>query len=200
MRGRARRWTVPEVEAAGRLRLAVMGVWQTRRIRDLNRELLKTLDEKELLIRQKEFLIGEVNHRVQNSLQLVSGFLMLQAQVLRQHGLQAAIEEARRRISAVSLVHRRLYRADQLEAIDAARYIDELLDDLDRIHGPDWEPNLLLATCIRVMLPTDRVIGLGLVLNELVINANKYAYGGAAGPLRVTLTEDRNLFRLIVAD
>jgi two-component sensor histidine kinase len=50
------------------------------------------------------------------------------------------------------------------------------------------------------MLPTDRAVGLGLVLTELVINANKYAYGGAPGPLRVTLTEEANRLRLIVAD
>ena len=47
---------------------------------------------------------------------------------------------------------------------------------------------------------TDRAASLGLVLTELVINANKYAYGGAPGPLRVTLMEDRNLFHLTVAD
>ena len=199
VRGRAQRWTVLEVEAAGRLRLAVMGIWQNRRIRDLNRELLQTIDEKELLIRQKEFLIGEVNHRVQNSLQLVSGFLMLQARSSDNPVLQAAIEEARRRLFAVSLVHRRLYRADQLEAIDAARYIEELLGDLVASIGPEWEPNLI-KDLHPLMLPADRVVGLGLVLNELITNANKYAYGGDAGPLTVTLVADRNLFRLIVAD
>ncbi|HEY7386768.1 MAG TPA: histidine kinase dimerization/phosphoacceptor domain -containing protein [Beijerinckiaceae bacterium] len=199
VRGRSRPWTIPEIEAAGRLRTAVIGVWQNRRIRDLNRQLMNTIEEKELLIRQKEFLIGEVNHRVQNSLQLVSSFLALQARASDDANLRAAIDEARRRLTAVSLVHRRLYRADQLEAIDAARYIDELLADLLVSMGEDWRAHVA-SDLQPVTLPTDRAVGLGLVLTELVINANKYAYGGAAGPLHVTLVEDRNQFRLIVAD
>ena len=199
VRGRARRWTIPEVEAAGRLRTAVIGVWQARRIRDLNRELMANIEEKELLIRQKEFLIGEVNHRVQNSLQLVSSFLALQARASEDPNFHAAIDEARRRLTAVSLVHRRLYRADQLEAIDAARYLDELLADLVVSLGEEWTPHLV-TDLQPISLHTDRAVGLGLILTELVINANKYAYGGAAGPLHVTLAEDRNRFRLIVAD
>ena len=199
MRRRAHPWTLPEIEAAARLRVAVNGVWQNRRIRELNRQLLNTLEEKDRLIQQKEFLIGEVNHRVQNSLQLVSSFLALQARASEDPALHTAIDEARRRISAVSLVHRRLYRADQLEAVDAARYVDELLDDLIASMGGEWEQQLV-RDLEPVMLLTDRAVGLGLVLTELVINANKYAYGGAPGPLRITLTEDGNRLRLIVAD
>ena len=199
VRGRARRWTIAETEAAARLRIAVVNAWQTRRIRDLNRQLLNTLDQKELLLKQKEFLIGEVNHRVQNSLALVSSFLTLQSKASDDAALQGALEEARRRITAVALVHRRLYRADQFEAIDAARYIDELLNDLASSMGKDWASHLL-RDLQPAMLPTDRAVALGLVLTELVINANKYAYGGAPGPLRVSLTEDRNLLHLTVAD
>jgi two-component system, chemotaxis family, sensor kinase Cph1 len=199
VRGRSRRWTIPQVEAAERLRTAVISVWQNRRIRDLNRQLLKTLDEKELLIKQKEFLMGEVNHRVQNSLQLVSSFLALQARSSDDPALRTAIDEARRRLSAVSLVHRRLYRSDQLEVIDAARYIDELLADLILSIGEEWRP-LIALDLHPVMVPTDRAVSIGLVLTELVINANKYAYGGGAGPLWITLSEDRDRFRLVVAD
>lgn len=200
VQGKARRWTLPEIEAAGRLRVAVMNVWQTRRIRDLNRELMSMIEQKETLLQQKEFLMREINHRVQNSLQLVSSFLSLQARDSGDATLHAAIEEARRRIAAVSLVHRRLYSsADQLEAIDAARYVDDLLTDLVGSIGDDWNRHLI-RDLQPVMVPNDRAIGLGLVLTELVINVNKYAYGGAPGPLRVTLTEDRNVFRLTVAD
>ncbi len=199
VRGRARRWTIPEIEAAGRLRIAVTNVWQTRRIRELNRQLLSTIEQKETLIQQKEFLLGEINHRVQNSLQLVSSFLWLQARDSEDDGLKAAVEEARRRIRAVSLVHRRLYSSDQLETVDAARYVDELLDELVQSLGEEWATHLS-RDLQPLMLPTDRAVGLGLVLTELVINANKYAYDGAPGPLRVTLAEDRDLLRLIVAD
>jgi light-regulated signal transduction histidine kinase (bacteriophytochrome) len=199
VRGRARRWTLPEIEAAGRLRVAVTGVWQNRRLRDLNRRLMDTLDEKDLLLQQKEFLIGEVNHRVQNSLQLVSSFLALQARASDDPKLNAALDEARRRLSAVSIVHRRLYRTDQLDAVDAGRYAEELLTDLVSSMGVEWKPHIV-RDLQPVMLPTDRAVGLGLVLTELVINANKYAYGGGPGPLRITLAEDRSTFRLIVED
>jgi two-component system, chemotaxis family, sensor kinase Cph1 len=187
------------VEAAGRLRLAVTGVWQNRRMRDLNRQLMDAIHEKDVLLQQKEFLIGEVNHRVQNSLQLVSSFLALQARASDDPKLNAAREEARRRLSAVSTVHRRLYRTDQLDAVDAGRYAEELLADLVSSMGPEWEAQVV-RDLQPLMLPTDRAVGLGLILTELVINANKYAYAGGAGPLRISLIEDRNTFRLVVED
>ncbi|HEY0293280.1 MAG TPA: histidine kinase dimerization/phosphoacceptor domain -containing protein [Hansschlegelia sp.] len=197
--GRSRRWTTSELEAAGRLRSAVVEVWQARRLRELNRRLVATIDEKDLLIQQKEFLIGEVNHRVQNSLQLVSSFLALQARGAEIPELSAALEEARRRLTAVALVHRRLYRADQVESVDAARYVEELVADISSSIGDDWAAALSLDLA-PVLLPTDRAISLGLILTELVINATKYAYGGAAGPLSISLYGDRANFRLVVAD
>jgi light-regulated signal transduction histidine kinase (bacteriophytochrome) len=197
--GRSRRWTGPEIEAAGRLRAAVIEVWQACRLRDLNRRLLTTIDEKDLLIQQKEFLVGEVNHRVQNSLQLVSSFLALQARGSNQPELSTALEEARRRLTAVALVHRRLYRADQVQAVDAARYLDELAADISSSLGAEWSRKITLNVA-PVLLPTDRAISLGLILTELIINATKYAYGGEAGPLSITLVEDRANFRLTVAD
>lgn len=199
VRGRARRWSIPEIEAAGRLRAAVTAVWQNRRIADLNRQLFATLDEKDVLLRQKQFLMREVNHRVQNSLQLVSSFLALQGRTSEEDAVQSAMEEARRRISAVSLVHRRLYLSDQIDAIDAGRYFDELLTDLVSSLGDDWEKQFV-RDLEPVMLPTDRAIALGLILTELVINANKYAYGGAPGPLRVSLAGEGSRVRLTVAD
>ena len=79
VRGLARAWTAPEIDAAIRLRTAVLEVQQNRQIYELSRQLTLILQDKDVLLQQNAFLIGEVNHRVQNSLQLVSSYLALQA-------------------------------------------------------------------------------------------------------------------------
>jgi light-regulated signal transduction histidine kinase (bacteriophytochrome) len=199
IRGRARPWTVPETEAAGRLRLALLEVRRGRQLQDLNRQLIASLNEKDLLLQEKQFLIGEVNHRVQNSLQLVSSFLALQARASDLPELRVALDEAQRRLGAVALVHRRLYRGDQVELVEAARYIEELCADTVTAIGEDWRQQILLDVA-PLLLPADRAVTVGLVLTELIINATKYAYAGQAGPLEVSLQDERVRFRLVVAD
>lgn len=199
VRGRSRPWSTPTVEAVAHLRNTLLEGRRTHRLRELNGRLNETLTDKEALIQQKELLLREVNHRVQNSLQLVSSFLGLQARASDSDLLKESFEEARRRLAAVALVHRRLYRADQIETIDLARYIDDLAAEMLESMGPEWRGKLTLNVA-PVMLPTDRAVTLGLVLTELVINANKYAYGGAPGPIDITVEPDGSRFRLIVAD
>lgn len=199
VRGRARRWSLAEVETASRLRNALLEARQRQRMRELNLRLAETVRDRETLLEQKEVLLKEANHRIQNSLQLVSSFLGLQARALDDEALRAPLEEARRRLHAVALVHRRLYRADQIETIDLARYIEELVGDMLESMGPEWNECVSLDLS-PISIPTDRAVTLGLVLTELVINANKYAYGGAPGPISVTLEAHLSTFRLIVAD
>lgn len=199
VRGRSRRWTLPEVDAALRLREGLLGARGHRRLVDLNLRLTEAVSEKDNLIQQKELLIKEVNHRIQNSLQLVSSFLGLQSRDMRDPTLHAAFEEARRRLQAVALVHRRLYRADQIETIDLARYLEELVGDMNDSLGKEWA-GLISVDAHPVLAPTDRAVTLGLVVTELVINANKYAYGGAPGPIAVTLEEHNDKLRIVVAD
>ncbi len=196
---KARRWTIPEMESADRLAGAIQTIWQTRRIQTLNTELLQLVREKDGLLTQREFLLGEVNHRVQNSLTLVSAFLSMQARKSPDASVRNALEEARHRISAVSLVHRRLYGTDQLRMVDAARYIDELLEDILATLDEEWRSQIQ-RDLHPVFISNDRAISMGLVLTELIINANKYAYGGRPGPLTVTLTTDGEAFQLTVAD
>lgn len=199
VRGRARGWTVPEIDAAARLHNVLLGVRQTRHVHELNLRLTETLRDKDLLLTQKEFLIGEVNHRVQNSLQLVSSFLALQARKSASPELHDALEEARRRLSAVGLVHRRLYRSDQFQTIDAARYIEELCADAMSSMGSDWLTFLSLDLT-PVTLSADRAITLGLIVAELITNINKHAYSGKAGPIEVRLSGGAVVFCVVVAD
>lgn len=197
--GHSRRWTLPETEAAGRLRSALLNVRQNRRIQELNERLTLILRDKEALLEQKDYLIGEVNHRVQNSLQLVSGFLSLQSRGAGLPEVKSALDEARRRLTAVALVHRRLYRGDQVQTVDASSYFHELCLDLVGSMGREWAA-LLTLDLAPVIVASDRAVTLGLVLTELVINVNKYAYEGLPGPIEVMLSAQHAHLMLIVAD
>jgi light-regulated signal transduction histidine kinase (bacteriophytochrome) len=199
VRGRARRWSLPEVETAARLRVGLTEQRQRQQLLDLNRTLRETVAAKDGLIEQKEFLLREVNHRVQNSLQLVSSFLGLQSRATDDPTVQSQLHDAQQRLNAVALVHRRLYRGDQIEIVDLARYIEELVGELETAIGEEWSEHIVLNLA-PVMLNTDRVVTVGLVLTELVINANKYAYGGRPGPIEIGLELSGPTLRLVVAD
>jgi len=199
VRGRSRPWSLAEIDAVGRLRGVLIEQRRQRRLRDLNQQLSEAVSEKDGLIQQKEMLLKEVNHRIQNSLQLVSSFLGLQSRAAGDATLHAAFEEARRRLSAVALVHRRLYRADQIEMVDLGRYLEDLVSEMGAAMGDEWAGKITLEAQ-PVLVPTDRAVTLGLVVTELVINANKYAYDGAPGPIEVTLSSHLDRLQLTVAD
>jgi len=197
--GRARRWTFAEVEAAGRIRRLLFEARQNRRLRELNTELTATVADKETLLLQKDYLLKEVNHRVQNSLQLVSAFLQLQARSVKDPALSVHLDEAQRRLSAVALVHRRLYSDDRVETVDLGRYLEDLCGEIRGSMGTEDAHHMRLDLA-PVLVPTDKAVTVGLILTELVINASKYAYGGKPGPVTIALDEHRNRFRLVVAD
>lgn len=199
VRGKARAWTLAELEAAQRLRNALFDARKSRRLQELNRELAAILADKESLLRQKDYLVKEVNHRVQNSLQLVSSFLNMQARSVNDAALTLQLDEAQRRLSAVALVHKRLYRDDNFETIDLGRYLEELCLDIQGSMGDGWQKHFS-ANFDCLLISADRAINIGLVLTELIINANKYAYAGQPGPLSVRLDRHRSRFTLIVAD
>lgn len=198
VRGRASAWTLAQTESAVRFVKLALEARNNERIRQLNRELTTTLKENESLILQKDFLLREVNHRVQNSLSLVSAFLRMQARNTSED-VKAQLEQAERRLMAVGLAHRRLYQGDSVEIIDLSRYLDELVGELLNAMDARWRAGISLDFS-PTLIGTDRAVSIGLIVNELVTNATKYAYGGEPGPLYIGLEQYRDKLRVIVAD
>ena len=200
VRGTARRWSTPEVESAGRFRDALFELRAIRQMREVNLSLRESVADKELKLEHQDYLLREVNHRVQNSLSLIASFLALQAREVRE-GVNAAevLREAQRRVKAVSLVHSRLYRSDQFETVDLGRYFGELLQDMAESSGPDWAAQMT-SELAPIGVPAQRAVTWGLLLTELIINAQKYAYGGGPGPLEVRLEPAGSGLRLVVTD
>lgn len=198
--GRARRWTQEETAAAHRLRHLLREAHDAAELRRLNGALERAAADMDAALTQKDILMREVDHRVQNSLQLVSSFLAIQARDAGPGHVAEQLLEARSRLSAVALVHRRLYRDDEIRTVDLARYLTDLMDDLKASLGPDWSRGMTLDLA-PVLIPTDRAVNVGLIAAELVINATKYAYPGAgSGPIHLRLAQHDAQLQLIVAD
>jgi chemotaxis family two-component system sensor kinase Cph1 len=136
--GRSRAWSSAEVDTVALLRSDLEEMRSTQRLRDLNKRLIETVAEKDVLLDQKKFLIGEVNHRVQYSLQLVSSFLSLQAKDSSDTAFKNGVIEATRRIGAVSLLHRSLYHSEEIGVTDCGRYLEDLVEHLIGSIGEEW--------------------------------------------------------------
>ncbi len=199
VRGVAAIWNNNKIDAIHRIGRVISESYQRQRIAGLNRELEKTLQQKDELLKQKDFLMREINHRVQNSLQLVSTFLKMQARETQDASIVQHLDDARARISAVALVHRRLYSDNYVGSVDLARYLSELSNELFLSMGEEWRSRHT-SNFAPVLMDADRAINLGLIFSELITNANKYAYGGAPGPTSACLDHHLNEVRLIVSD
>ena len=148
-----------------------------------------------------EALLREVNHRVANSLQLVSAFVQLQAAALDDEGARTALGDTQRRIEAIGQVHRRLYTSDNVEAVDMAAYLDALVREMQDSWAGAVRARLTL-NADPISLGADRAVSLGVIVNELITNACKYAYQpGEDGEVRISLRQDgEGALKLVVED
>ncbi|CAO3448497.1 sensor histidine kinase [Azospirillum largimobile] len=147
-----------------------------RRVVERTASLQRTIGERDAALAQKDLLMREVNHRIKNSLQVVSSLLGLQGQAVGDPRLSGHLLEAGRRVQAIADIHRLLYRVDDVHFIPFHDYLTELCRELERSarsEGGDWRLDLAVEP---VEVPTDHAVPLGLLANELVMNAIKHAY------------------------
>jgi light-regulated signal transduction histidine kinase (bacteriophytochrome) len=197
--GEAREWSGAEIDAALAMRAAIAEQLDRQELHRLNRQLRHAVSEKEKLIAHKDLLMREVHHRVQNSLQIVNSMLYLQERESGSDEVRGQFELARQRLTAVAMVHRRLWRTDQVGDVRLDTFMDELIEELTAVWDPRWR-NTITQHIAPVTLSTDKSILLGLIVTELLTNAVKYAYAGQPGPLLIEGARGDSGVRLIIAD
>jgi two-component sensor histidine kinase len=166
-------------------------------------DLETSLAEKSGLLEEKNVLLKEVHHRSKNNMQIISGLLTIQSEVLENETFANALEETRRRIGSMASLHENLYRNDDLKDVNVRGYIESIvipIRDLSRAKHP-------VAVTIDVedtKLDIDVASPLGLIVNELVSNCYKHAFSDLEDRTDLSITVsfkgDDDFYTLTVED
>lgn len=166
-----------------------------------NTSLQQLLTEKDKLLDEKEWLVKEIHHRVKNNLQIIISLLNTQTAYLDNEAALTAIRDSQHRMRAMSLIHQRLYQSEVDSSIDMQYYIRELVEYLN--------DNFNLGHRVRFDLQMEKIdldvaqaVPVGLILNEAITNAIKYAFSdNRGGTITVSMRHaaDNNLL-LVVSD
>jgi PAS domain S-box-containing protein len=148
---------------------------------------------------RQALLTREISHRVKNSLQLVASLLGIQAKGSTHEEVRSALEDAWTRVQTIAQVHDHLWKRREVTTIELAEFLASLCAGL-RATAPLHR--IVYESAGTISVPTDRAIPIGLLLNELVTNAVKYAYPASVGGeihVRLSLSDPGHI-RLEVAD
>ncbi len=153
-------------------------------------------------LRDKETLIKEVHHRVKNNLQIVSSLLALQGRQVDDSKARDYFSETENRVQSISMIHEKLSLSEDLSSLDLSEYVNDLVKQLSMSFGVPSSGVRLSVDVPEREMDIDALIPCGLIINELVSNAFKYAFlTGSGGSLHVGISPmAEGLTELVVRD
>lgn len=164
----------------------------------LENEVSRRTNELSKALNMKNLLLKEVHHRVKNNMQIIISLLRLQSNKLNDKKLQDAVAVSEQRIKAMASVHEMLYTQEDISEIKAEQYFRLLSNEAHSAY--DTFGNIVITIETELLLVMERAIYLGLIINELVINACKYAFDSQGGEINISLMLEQGREVLIVKD
>jgi two-component sensor histidine kinase len=140
------------------------------------------------LLQQKEWLLKEVHHRVKNNLQIVMSILNTQSAYLQNDVALEAIRGSQHRVNAIALLHQKLYSGATVALVSMPAYIAELIDYLSDSFDTSYRRIKIRQILDPLSLDPALAVPVGLILNEAITNAIKYAFDRNGGEIMVTLS------------
>lgn len=162
------------------------------KLQESNREIQRRSTEKETLLK-------EIHHRVKNNLQIVSSLLTLQAAKSESNYNKDVFLDCQNRIKSMAIIHEQLYSKGDMARIATDRYIEEIANSLYRTYISKISVALDLHLD-RIHLSIDQSVPFGLILNEILVNCFKHAFGSEGGHIKIHLIHKNDQIELEVCD
>jgi PAS domain S-box-containing protein len=127
-------------------------------------------------LKERELLLQEIHHRVKNNLQVIASLISMQIRKLTDAASREALDECRARVQAIALIHEQLYRSHDFSSVPFSAYARNLAANIFQTAGLAPDSIKLKLKVESVLMPVDKAIPCGLILNELLTNALKHAF------------------------
>lgn len=173
--------------------LACLG-FDTTEKKNIEIGIIKSLEEKDILLK-------EVHHRVKNNLQVISSILNLQSAYVKDEGTLNILRESQNRVKSMSFIHESLYKSKDFNEVNFAEYITNLSNNVFHTFITITKNVNLQLELDNITLNLDQAIPCGLIINELITNAMKYAFvTQKEGILKVKLSEKEGKIKISIED
>ncbi len=183
---------VPLLDEGGTVR-EICGI-----VRDVTRQQ-KYEDQLRASLKEKEILLKEVNHRVNNNLQMITSIISLQSRNVASPEARNILLDIQSKINSIGMIHKKFYKTDNPARISFGNYLHDLLATLVRTYD---RPEIRVDICCEAFtIPISEAIPLAIMINELATNTIKHAFPeGQPGVITVTCTRLSDHLSLVVGD
>ncbi|MEJ0094220.1 MAG: histidine kinase dimerization/phosphoacceptor domain -containing protein [Methylocella sp.] len=166
------------------------------------REKAELLSQTEELLRQKQVLLQEMEHRVANSLQMIASILLLKARAVTSEETRIHLRDAHQRVLSIAAVQQQLHASEGIRQIEVGSYLSKLCGSLASSMIGDGQSIAIKVVADEGMIESAKAVSIGLIVTELLINAIKYAFPISKADAQVLVTyeiEDSD-WKLTISD